>query len=137
MKADLKTGQKTREGGFTIIEVIIAISILTIGLLAVASMQTAAIQGNAVAYRVTEATTLAQDRMEGLLALQYTDPLLNSGTNLPDPSPPAPTGYVIDYDVDNTTLTNAKIITMRVVRQFKGITKPPITLISVKPVLVP
>jgi len=137
MKADLKTGQKIREGGFTILEVIVAISILTIGLLAVASMQTAAIQGNSVAYRVTEATTLAQDRMEVLLALQYTDPLLNAGTNLPDPSPPAPTGYVIDYDVDNTTLTNAKIITMRVVRQLKGITKPPITLFCVKPVLVP
>jgi len=124
-----------KEKGFTLIEVLFAIVILAFGLLAVASMQSGAIQGNSVAYRVTEAATLAQDRMEGLLALQYTDPLLDAETNLPDPSPPAPTGYVIDYDVDDTTLTNAKIITVRVVRQFKGITKPPITLICVNPEL--
>lgn len=124
-----------KEKGFTLLEVVFAMAILTIGLLAVASMQGAAIQGNFVAYRVTEAASLAQDRMEGLLTLQYTDYHLDAGTNLPDPSPPAPTGYVIDYDVDDTTLTDSKIITVRVVRQFKGITRPPITLICVKPEL--
>ena len=124
-----------KEKGFTLLEVLFAIAILTFGLLAVASMQIGAIQGNSVAYRVTKAASLAQDRLEVLLALTYTDSLLNAGTNLPDPSPPAPTGYVIDYDVDDTTLTDAKIITVRVVRQFKGITKPPITLICVKPEL--
>ncbi len=43
--------------GFTLLEVIVAIAILTFGLLAVASMQIGAIQGNSFAGRVTEGTT--------------------------------------------------------------------------------
>jgi len=39
-KAEM-TEKQGREAGFTLLEVIIAISILTVGLLAVASMQTA------------------------------------------------------------------------------------------------
>jgi len=56
------------ETGFTLLEVIIAISLLAVGLLAVASMQVSAITGNAHANRVSEATALAQDRLEELIA---------------------------------------------------------------------
>ncbi len=52
-----------REGGFTLLEVIMAISILTIGILAVASMQISAIRGNAFSRDVTESTDRIQDRM--------------------------------------------------------------------------
>ncbi len=60
-------GQK----GFTLLEVIFAVSILTIGILAVASMQGTAIWGNARAMDVTDATSLAGDRIEKLAALPY------------------------------------------------------------------
>lgn len=60
-----------REAGFTLIEVILSISILAFGLLAVASMQVSAIRGNAYADRVTEATILAESRMEQLMADSY------------------------------------------------------------------
>jgi type IV pilus assembly protein PilV len=59
------------EKGFTLLEVIVAISILTIGLLAVASMQVSAIRGNASAYGITEATSWASDRIEKLTVLPY------------------------------------------------------------------
>jgi prepilin-type N-terminal cleavage/methylation domain-containing protein len=62
------------EKGFTLLEVIVAISLLTFGLLGVASMQVAAIKGNAFAGGVTEATTLAGDRLEYLMTLNYDDP---------------------------------------------------------------
>ncbi len=52
--------------GFTLLEVLVAISILTIGLLAVASMQISAISGNNLGNELTEATFLAQDQMEAL-----------------------------------------------------------------------
>ena len=61
------------EGGFTLIEVIIAISILSFGLLAVATMQVSAIRGNSVAEWDTEATTWAGDQMENLTCLAFRD----------------------------------------------------------------
>lgn len=64
------------EGGFTLIEVIIAISILSFGLLAVATMQVSAIRGNAVAEWDTEATTWAGDQLENLACLDWDDALL-------------------------------------------------------------
>ena len=63
--------KKCKQKGFTLLEVIVAISILTIGLLAVASMQVSAIRGNASAYGITEATSWASDQMEKLMALPY------------------------------------------------------------------
>ena len=65
------------EEGFTLLEVIVAISLLTFGLLAVASMQVAAMRGNAFAGAVTEATTLAGDRLEYLMTLEYDDPFVD------------------------------------------------------------
>jgi type IV pilus assembly protein PilV len=57
--------------GFTLLEVIVAISVLTIGLLAVASMQVSAIRGNASAFGLTEATSWASDQVEKLIVLAY------------------------------------------------------------------
>ncbi len=57
--------------GFTLIEVIIAISILTIGMLAVGAMQGAALRGDTFAYNRTNASTLAQDELEKLMSLPY------------------------------------------------------------------
>jgi len=67
---------RKREKGFTLLEVIIAISILTIGILAVASMQIGAIRGNALAGGVTEAATWAGDGIEKLMRLSWNDTLL-------------------------------------------------------------
>ena len=60
-------GRKKRgEGGFTLIEVLIAMAILTIGLLAVATMQVSAIHGNKMGNEISRATFLAQDKLEEL-----------------------------------------------------------------------
>ncbi len=59
--------------GFTILEVLIAISILTVGLLAVATMQVSAIRGNSLSSNVTGALALAEDKMEYLLGINYND----------------------------------------------------------------
>ena len=123
MRTDDLMEKQRREAGFTLLEVIIAISILSVGLLAVASMQTAAIRGNDNAYRITEGATLAQDRLEYLLARPYDDPLLSIGTGKADPSPTIPTpGYTITYDVVARP-NDTKLITVSASRQDRGVTK--------------
>ena len=53
--------------GFTLIEVLIAIVILTFGLLAVGSMQVSAIRGNFMGGNTSIALSLASEKMEDLL----------------------------------------------------------------------
>lgn len=59
------------ERGFTLLEIIMAISILCIGILAVASMQAASLRGDNFAQSRTEGATWAQDKMEQLMAVSY------------------------------------------------------------------
>jgi type IV pilus assembly protein PilV len=121
-KAEM-TEKQSREAGFTLLEVIIAISILTVGLLAVASMQTAAIRGNDAAYRITESATWAQDRLEFLMALPYDDSALSNGTGKTDPMT-TPANYTITYDVEvDTPIANTKRITVIASQNDRGATK--------------
>lgn len=60
------------EKGFSIVELLIAIFLLTIGLLSVAGMQTTAINYNSWANKLSTATALAQEAMEDLLARDST-----------------------------------------------------------------
>jgi type IV pilus assembly protein PilV len=107
----MKTVFRT-EKGFTILEVLIAISVLSIGILAVASMQVSAMWGNNFAARQTEATTIALDRTEKLLSLSYQATDLSSG-NHTDSNPP--NGYSIVWNVeDDTPLNNSKRVRVTV-----------------------
>ena len=133
MRVDQKKGRPIGGGGFTLLEVIVAISILTFGLLAVASMQMTAIRGNYNASNITEATTVAQDRLEDLMGLLYSDPLLDPGNGLSDPAPPSPSGYTITYDVlNNNPMANTRLIAVTVKWQDKGVQKQSV-LTCVKP----
>ncbi len=58
--------------GFTLVEIMVAVVILSIGLLAVASMQVSAVNTTSSANSTTEATNLAQIKLEELMACQYT-----------------------------------------------------------------
>lgn len=80
----------TRAGnqkGFSLIELLIAVTLLAIGLMAVAGMQTTSIRSNDIANDNTEVASLAQQAMEDLLALSGTHPMLQ-------------TAATIDYDLD-------------------------------------
>jgi type IV pilus modification protein PilV len=57
--------------GFTLIEVLVAIVILTFGLLAVGSMQISAIRGNFMGGNTSIALSLASEKMEQLLNADY------------------------------------------------------------------
>ena len=57
--------------GFTIVEVLIALSVLTIGLLGVAGLTMMIIYGNSFSRTLTTATALAHDQLEELRDTPY------------------------------------------------------------------
>ena len=61
----------SRESGFTLVEVMIAIVVLMVGLLGVAAMQTKALQANVLAGRVTEGCAVGEAWMEWLMKQSY------------------------------------------------------------------
>ncbi len=65
--------------GLTLVEVLMAMAIFLIGILAVLMMQIKAIDTNSDARSVTENYTWAIDKIEELLVLDYSDEELSSG----------------------------------------------------------
>ena len=74
-----KSINRQKENGFTLIEVVAGLIILAIGLLAIATMQITSTKGSYFSSNVTQATILAQDKMEYLKNLSYGDSNLSSG----------------------------------------------------------
>jgi prepilin-type N-terminal cleavage/methylation domain-containing protein len=65
------------EKGFTLMEVLIAGAIFSIGILGVAALQAGSIRGNTSARGVTDIAVIATDRLEMLRSLQYDDDALS------------------------------------------------------------
>ncbi|MCB2183211.1 MAG: prepilin-type N-terminal cleavage/methylation domain-containing protein [Desulfobulbaceae bacterium] len=61
------------QAGFTLIEVLIAVAIFTLGILSVNAMQIASIKGNSSASDLTEIATDATDQVELILGENYDD----------------------------------------------------------------
>jgi prepilin-type N-terminal cleavage/methylation domain-containing protein len=107
--------------GYTLIEMLIAIAILSIGLLAVATMQISSIRVNDTARRMTRRATIAQDRLEYIVSLKYTHAVLTSGAHT-DGS--APSGYSISWTVSTggTLPPLTKLIRVNVTERGKTTT---------------
>ena len=130
---DMKKGN---EKGFSLIEILIAIAVFAIGILAVGKMQITAIKGNYFANDITKATTLAQDRMERLISLSYADSLnddadgdgtaglddTNATADHNDPNNPIDGRYNISWNIDSDYyINNTKTIRVIVKWTDKGV----------------
>jgi hypothetical protein len=60
------------EDGVTLVEAVLALTILSVGLLSLFALHHAAITASQLSFRTSEATYLAQDMMDELLAKEYT-----------------------------------------------------------------
>ena len=119
-------GTLKKENGYTLIEVLIALTIFAVGLLAVAGMQTAAVRMNSTADKLTNLSTWGMDKIEELSALPYSDPLLDSAVN---PYQEQLGDYTISWTViKNNPIKDTKHITVTVTGRGKsaefGILKP-------------
>jgi type IV pilus assembly protein PilV len=91
-----------RDGGFTLIEVLMVLVIFSVGILAVAAMQTTSVKGVSSARRVTEAIALAENQIERLIELPYDHDDLDPALNANHQFVQGP--YALNWNVDNTDM---------------------------------
>lgn len=76
-----------KQKGFTLLEVMVALVILSIGLLGLMGLQIVATKTNSFSNQMTIGITLAQDQLEELRNLAYDDALLSGGTHQDSQNP--------------------------------------------------
>jgi type IV pilus assembly protein PilV len=108
-----------KDKGSTLIEVLIALTIFAVGMLAVAAMQNSAIKMNSTAGELTYLATWGMDKIEELSALPYADPSLDSSGN---PHQEVSEDYTISWIVtDNNPMKNTKNVKVTVTGHGKSI----------------
>ena len=114
---------KNKNKGFTLIEILLTIAILSVGILGVMTMQIRATRSNAEARKVTESASWMSDQFERLMAIPYDDAQMAPGatftpvTNIiNDPAFPEIGPYTVSYTVSNADnpIPNVKAIDVMV-----------------------
>ena len=99
------------ERGFTLVEIMVAICVFSIGMLAVASMQVSGTQGTASAKWQTGAAVWASDQIEKIISLPYDHADLTNGAH----AGVTEDQYAISWVVqDDELVDNTKTITVTV-----------------------
>lgn len=98
--------------GFTLIEILIAMSIFAIGFLAVSSLQLSAGKSNRTASEMTIAANIASDQMERLINLPSDDADLDPAAN---PHSDSQGKYNIQWVVTNTDLNTDGVDDARII----------------------
>ena len=107
-------GVRDSERGFGLIELAIALVVLAIGVLGLASLMPAGTRSAAKSGEVTRASELASELAERLLATPYFDPDLAAGSHTSSPSP-ALGGYYLTWVVEpNQPISSCKRVTVTV-----------------------
>jgi len=97
--------------GFSLIEILVAITILSVGLLGTAALISGIIRGNQASNKVTTATTLSQDKMENIKRLGYSNAASETKAFLSSPY----SAYEREVTVvDNSPANNMKTVTVEV-----------------------
>ncbi|MGD9079019.1 MAG: prepilin-type N-terminal cleavage/methylation domain-containing protein [Desulfobacterales bacterium] len=110
-----KMRHRIDDRGFTFVELLIVIGIFSIGILAVASMQVTSINANSSARISGEATVLAANQIEELIASDYdTDADLNPGAHTLDKGAYTIDWVVTDSDIDSDGTNDSKTILVTV-----------------------
>jgi type IV pilus modification protein PilV len=110
MKKHLKTNNK----GFTLVELMVALVVFAVGILAVGQLQVTSIRYNSHAQRMSEATMLAQSQMEELMSIDYDTVAAETATA---------GSYLIKWQVDDDPVAEIKDIAVTVSWACRGVDK--------------
>lgn len=118
MKRSIKNGKKqvgTGEAGFTLLEVLMGLVILSIGLLLMSGAHITATRSNSKGFGMTSAAALAESRLEQIRLMSSADPALTAGPHAdPDETFNGIT-YSMGYEVaDGDPVAGVKKITYTV-----------------------
>jgi prepilin-type N-terminal cleavage/methylation domain-containing protein len=113
---------QTAARGFTLIEVLIVMTIFSTGILAAAAMQITSTKGNASARRMTEATALAEKQIEDLMQLPYDHADLDPANNphARSQGPYAVNWNVTEIDLDSDGINDSKKVDVAVGWRYAG-----------------
>jgi type IV pilus assembly protein PilV len=118
----MRRAPETRRGkareGLTLIEVMIALTILAVGLLTLATMQLEALRGGRSGAADSFATALAQDKMEDLQLMSWTNADLaatgNWATAQTKTHPVNGQSYLVDWRVNDVIANWTRSVDVRV-----------------------
>jgi type IV pilus assembly protein PilV len=109
------------QAGLTLIEVLVALVVVSIGLLAIAGMQATAVGANRDARMRTEATALAARTLERLRLLPFDHPDLAAGATPHRRSPQRSSAYTLQWTVkDGWPAAGTKTVWVHVSWQGAG-----------------
>lgn len=92
----MRRSNLTKERGLTLIEILVAISILALALLGLAPLFTNSVRTNASSNQLTNANTLAREKLEELSGYPRNDPRLTIGAGKNAAGPVAIAGALTD-----------------------------------------
>ncbi len=96
-----------RERGYTMIEVMISMAILSVGVLGLVGMQVLAIRANRQGGRMSQAVFLAESQAEKLMAYGFNDSNLADTNTGNDPTVGAPFALPANNVIDATTFADS------------------------------
>jgi prepilin-type N-terminal cleavage/methylation domain-containing protein len=99
--------------GFSLIEVLIALVILSISLLALAGLMVTTTRNNSFGGHLTEAVTFAQQRLEELRVAPY-NTIVTPGAPVIQTGVPSGTNYTINWNVVQNADDSLRRVTMTV-----------------------
>jgi type IV pilus assembly protein PilV len=100
-----------REDGFTLIEIMIALVVLSIGLVALAGLQISAMRGNTLSKRMTTAVSIANARVEQIKNMPYANIQSESSTQVTESNMTFTRQVTVNNDspVANTKTVNVTV----------------------------
>ena len=115
IKQAARANKKNNNRGYSLIEVLIAMAIFSLGILGVAGMQISSTGSNSTARKITDATYYAEDRLETLMSLSWADADLVAATH----TEATANGYTIEWivtdaDLDANGTNDSRIINLTV-----------------------